>query len=268
MSKANDITESEFATLSRLFKKGTSTQLEGERKRHEGIAGSTSTQMIMAGVFKDATPDEYNKAPPFIHLETYIKEQNIPVIPPNSVYAKEKKETEEERRLEREALVMPPPAANEVTAPPSIGEKVMVDVANLEEPSDEYLRGSSAPWRLAVLREGTVAPNWKPFIVTSQSRPPRRRKQRPFEQPAPQPYEFLVGVAVEGQEVPAFFVRWPDASKVLKIQTGFRVIEPPPSSKPAAKKQRTESAADSPTANMIQATQPPNPIIMGKSSLN
>ena len=50
MSKANDVTESEFATLSRLFKKGTSTQLEGERKRHEGIAGSTSTQMIMAGV--------------------------------------------------------------------------------------------------------------------------------------------------------------------------------------------------------------------------
>ena len=46
------------------------------------------------------------------------------------------------------------------------------------------------------------------------------------------------------------------------------MIEPPPSSKPAAKKQRTESAADSPTANMIQATQPPNPIIMEKSSPN
>ena len=175
MSKANDVTESEFATLSRLFKKGTSTQLEGLRKAHEAVAGSTSTQMIMAGVFKDATPNEYNQAPPFIHLETYIKEQDIPVIPPNSVYAKEKKETEEERRRKRDTLVMPPPAANEVTDPPSIEEK---------------------------------------------------------------------------------------------IQTGFRVIEQPPSSKPAAKKQRTESVADSPTANMIQAKQPPNPIIMEKSSPN
>jgi len=252
MSKANDVTESEFVTLSRLFKKGTSTQLEGERKRHEGIAGSTSTQMIMAGVFKDATPDEYNKAPPFIHLETYIKEQNIPVIPPNSVYAKEKKETEEERRRERDALVMPPPAANEVTAPPSIGEKVMVDVANLEEPSNEYRSDDDGT---ITIRKEPVAPNWKPFIVTGQSRPPRSPT-------------IIVGVAVEGQEDSTFFVRWPDASKVLKIQTGFRVIEPPPSSKPAAKKQRTESAAASPTANMIQATQPPNPIIMGKSSLN
>ena len=260
MSKANDVTENEFVTLSRLFKKGTSTQLEGERKRHEGIAGSTSTQMIMAGVFKDATPHEYNQAPPFIHLETYIKEQDIPVIPPNSVYAKEKKETEEKRRRERAALVMPPPAANEVTAPPSIGERVMVDVANLEEPSDEYLL------HRPVLREGTVAPNWKPFIVTGQSRPPRRRLRR-GEQPAPPPYEFLVRVAVEGQEDSTFHLRWPDASKVLKKQTGFRVIEPPPSSKPAAKKQRTESAADSPTANMNQAKQPPNPITVSYTHL-
>ena len=272
MSKANDVTESEFATLSRLFKKGTSTQLEGERKRHEGIAGSTSTQMIMAGVFKDATPHEYNQAPPFIHFETYIKEQDIPVIPPNSVYAKEKKETEEERRRERDALVMPPPAANEVTAPPSIGEKVMVDVANLEEPSDLHISEIAAQ---------PVAPNWKPFIVTRRARANPQRTDSPTFRPtvdgpaaappgdyAAPPYAFLVGVAVEGQEVPAFFVRWPAASKVLKIQTGFHVIEPPPSSKPAAKKQRTESAADSPTANMIQATQPPNPIIMEKSSPN
>ena len=280
MSKANDVTESEFATLSRLFKKGTSTQLEGERKRHEGIAGSTSTQMIMAGVFKDATPDEYNKAPPFIHLETYIKEQNIPVIPPNSVYAKEKKETEEERRREREALVLPPPAANEVTAPPSIGEKVMVDVANLEEPNDTAFLNDTVV-RVLEIAAQPVAPNWKPFIVTRRARANPQRTDSPTFRPtvdgpaaappgdyAAPPYAFLVGVAVEGQEVPAFFVRWPDASKVLKIQTGFHVIEPPPSSKPAAKKQRTESAADSPTANMIQATQPPNPIIMGKSSLN
>jgi len=280
MSKANDVTESEFATLSRLFKKGTSTQLEGERKRHEGIAGSTSTQMIMAGVFKDATPHEYNQAPPFIHLETYIKEQDIPVIPPNSVHAKEKKETEEERRRERDALVMPPPAANEVTSPPSIGEKVMVDVANLEEPSETAFL-NDAVVRVLEIAAQPVAPNWKSFIVTRRARANPQRTDSPTFRPtvdgpaaappgdyAAPPYAFLVGVAVEGQEVPAFFVRWPAASKVLKIQTGFRVIKPPPSSKPAAKKQRTESAANSPTANMIKATQPPNPIIMGKSSPN
>ena len=85
MSKANDVTENEFVTLSRLFKKGTSTQLEGLRKAHEAVAGSTSMQMIMAGVFKDATPDEYNNAPNIIDLFEYFSNDSIGVIPKDNV---------------------------------------------------------------------------------------------------------------------------------------------------------------------------------------
>ena len=156
MSKANDVTESEFATLSRLFKKGTSTQLEGERKRHEGIAGSTSTQMIMAGVFKDATPDEYNKAPPFIHLETYIKEQDIPVIPPNSVYAKEKKETEEERRREPEALVMPPPSSKPAAKKQRTESAADSPTANMnqaKQPPNPIIMDKSSPNRIIEVKK-------------------------------------------------------------------------------------------------------------------
>ena len=81
----NKVTDDEFKSLSKLFKKGTSTELEGARKQHESSAGSTQIQMIMAGALKDATPEEYKEAPFYINLEKYIEDDNINVKPNNNI---------------------------------------------------------------------------------------------------------------------------------------------------------------------------------------
>ncbi len=88
----NKVTDDEFKSLSKLFKKGTSTQLEGARKQHESSAGSTQIQMIMAGALKDATPEEYNKAPFYINLEKYIEDDNIDVKPNDNIIGLELKD--------------------------------------------------------------------------------------------------------------------------------------------------------------------------------
>ena len=88
----NKVTDDEFQSLSKLFKKGTSTQLEGARKQHESSAGSTQIQMIMAGALKDATPEEYNKAPFYINLEKYIEDDNIDVEPNDNIIGLELKD--------------------------------------------------------------------------------------------------------------------------------------------------------------------------------
>lgn len=104
----NKVTDNEFKSLSKLFKKGTSTQLEGARKQHESSAGSTQIQMIMAGALKDATPKEYNEAPFYINLEKYIEDDNIDVKPNDNIIGLELKdymrlfsqETDKEKILE------------------------------------------------------------------------------------------------------------------------------------------------------------------------
>ena len=88
----NKVTDDEFKSLSKLFKKGTSTQLEGARKQHESSAGSTQIQMIMAGALKDATPEEYIKAPFYINLEKYIEDDNIDVEPNKNIIGLELKD--------------------------------------------------------------------------------------------------------------------------------------------------------------------------------
>ena len=88
----NKVTDNEFKSLSKIFKKGTSTQLEGARKQHESSAGSTQIQMIMAGALKDATPKEYNKAPFYINLEKYIEDDNIDVEPNDNIIGLELKD--------------------------------------------------------------------------------------------------------------------------------------------------------------------------------
>ena len=88
----NKVTDNEFKSLSKIFKKGTSTQLEGARKQHESSAGSTQIQMIMAGALKDATPEEYNKAPFYINLEKYIEDDNINVKPNDNIIGLELKD--------------------------------------------------------------------------------------------------------------------------------------------------------------------------------
>lgn len=88
----NKVTDDEFKSLSKLFKKGTSTQLEGARKQHESSAGSTQIQMIMAGALKDATPEEYKEAPFYINLEKYIEDDNINVKPNKNIIGLELKD--------------------------------------------------------------------------------------------------------------------------------------------------------------------------------